>query len=85
MRVDEAFRATFATGALGMVVGGRVEQGAITNGDDVEIRGRGRRKKAKVFEVDTLEGSGAQGERVRLLVEDVTEDDVKWGDIVERV
>ena len=85
MRVDEAFQAVFITGALGMVVGGRVEQGTITNGEDVEIRGRGRRKKAKVFEVDTLEGSGVQGERVRLLMEDLTEDDVKWGEIVERV
>lgn len=85
MRVDEAFQTTFATGALGMVVGGRVEQGTITNGDDVEIRGRERRKKAKIFEVDTLEGSGAEGERVRLLVEDVTEDDVRWGDLVEKV
>ncbi len=80
MRVDKAF-----TDALGMVVGGRVEQGTITNGDDVEIRGRGRRKKAKVFEVDTLKGSGGQGERIQLLIEDLTEDDVKWGDVVEKV
>lgn len=85
MRVEEAFQATFTTGALGMVVGGTVEQGTIRNGDEVEIRGYQGTKRAKVFEVDTLTGSGAAGEKVRLLVEDVTEDDVKSGDIVERV
>lgn len=85
MRVEEALQATFITGALGMVVGGRVEQGNIQNGDEVEIRGYRGTRRAKVFEVDTLNGSGGQGERVRLLIEDLTEDDVKWGDIVERV
>ncbi len=85
MRVEEVFEALFASGTLGMVVGGRVEQGTIRNGDEVEVRGRGRSRRAKVFEVDTLTGSGAAGERVQLLIEDLTEDDVRWGDIVERV
>jgi len=85
MRVEEVFRALFASGTLGMVVGGRVEQGTIRNGDEVEVRGRGRSRRAKVFEVDTLTGSGAAGERVQLLIEDLTEDDIRWGDIVERV
>ena len=83
MRVEEAFRATFTTGALGMVVGGTVEQGTIRNGDEVEIRGYRGTKRAKVFEVDTPTGSGAAGEKVRLLIEALTEDNVKWGDIVE--
>jgi len=85
MRVDEVFQATLSTGALGMVVEGTVEHGTIRNGDDVQIRGRGRTRNAKVFEVDTLKGSGAQGERVRLLIEDLTENDVKVGDLVEKV
>ena len=85
MRVEEAFRATFTTGALGMVVGGTVEQGTIRNGDEVEIRGYQETKRARVFEVDTPNGSAAQGERVRLLIEDLTENDVRLGDIVERV
>lgn len=85
MRVEEAFQATFTSGALGMVVGGTVEQGTIRNEDEVEIRGYQGTKRAKVFEVDTLKGSAAPDERVRLLIEDLTEDDVKLGDIVERV
>ena len=85
MRVEGAFQATFTSGALGMVVGGTVEQGTIRNGDEVEVRGYRSTKRAKVFEVDTPMGSAAQGERIQLLIEDLTEDDVRWGDIVERV
>ena len=85
MRVEEAFRATFVTGAQGMVVGGRVEQGAIGDGDWVEIRGRRHSKKVRIFEVDTLKKSGAPGERVRLLMEELTEDEARRGDIVEKV
>lgn len=85
MRVEYAFQATFATGALGMVVEGSVEQGTIQSGDEVEIRGYRGTKRAKVFQVDTATGSAAAGEKVRLLIEDLTEGDVMLGDIVERV
>jgi len=85
MRVDEAFQATFASGALGMVVGGTVEQGTIRNGDEVEIRRYQSTKRARVFEVDAPTGFGAAGEKIRLLIEDLTERDVMLGDIVERV
>ena len=51
----------------------------------MEIRGYRGTKRAKVFEVDTPMGSGAAGEKVRLLIEALTEDDVKRGDIVERI
>ena len=85
MRVDEAFPATFITGAQGMVVRGRVKQGTIRIGDEVEIRGLGRTRRAKVFEVDSLKGFGIPSERVPLLIEDLTKDDVKPGDKVEGV
>jgi len=84
MRVEEAFQATFASGALGMVVEGTVEQGTIRDGDEVEIRGYRGTKRAKVFEIDAPEGFAA-GDNIRLLIEDLTERDVMLGDIVERV
>ena len=60
--------------------------GAIVgNRDEVEIGGYRGTKRAKVFEVDTTTGSGVAGEKVRLLIEALTEDDVKRGDIVERI
>lgn len=85
MRVEEAFQATFASGVLGMVIGGTLEQGTIRSGDWVEIRGYLGTKRAKVFEVDTLTGSGVVGEKVRLLIEGVTDNDVMLGDILERL
>jgi translation elongation factor EF-Tu-like GTPase len=85
MPVEEVFQATLVTGAIGIVLGGTVKQGSIRKGDDVEVRGRSHTRKVKVFDVDALKGSGAPGEKIRLLMEDLTHDDVIWGDIVKQV
>lgn len=77
MQVVELFNVTLETGASGIVVEGEVQQGSIQKGDDVQIIEKRHMRKAKVFDVVTLNGSGDHGKRIRLALEDVTEDDAK--------
>lgn len=85
MQVTGAAEAVkFATGAIGVTVKGRVYQGTIQNGDEVEIKGPGRTRRARVFDVP--DGLGVPGKEVRLALEGVTEtSDVSVGDVVEKV
>jgi len=77
MQVVEQFEVTLETGASGIVVEGRVQQGSIQKGDDVQIIEKRHMRKVKVFDVDTLNGSGGHGKIIRLTLEDVTEGDAK--------
>jgi len=84
MQVREVSGATFETGATGVLIEGRVEQGIVRNGDEVEIKGRGATRRAKV-EVDDPKGFAVSGEKVLLFVEDLTDNDISEVDVVEGV
>ena len=84
MQVREVHGATFETGATGVFIEGRVEQGIVRNGDEVEIKRRGVTRKVKV-EVDDTKGFAVPGEEVYFLIEDLSGDDISKGDVVEGV
>ena len=77
---------TSEAGATGVLIDGRVEQGIVRNGDEVEIKGRGATRMAKV-EVDDPKGFAVPGEEVLLYVEGLTggDIDIEKGDVVEKV
>ena len=82
MQVQNRRLVTFADGEAGVEVSGIVEQGTIRDGDEVEIKGRGGTRRAKVFEVVSRRGSGVAvtGQDVRLAI--VTKEKVRDGDII---
>ena len=79
-----AMAVKFTTGEIGVIIKGGVHQGTIQNGDEVEIKGPGGTRRAKVFDVP--DGLGVPGKEVRLALEGVTEiSDVSVGNVVEKV
>ena len=85
MRVQNRRLVTFADGEAGVEVSGIVEQGTIRDGDEVEIKGRGGTRRAKVCEVVSPKGAGSGVAGQHLLLGIVTKDKVKDGDVIEGV
>lgn len=84
MQIRDVAGATFETGATGVLIEGRVEQGTIRNGDEVETKGHGATKRFR-FEADTPKGFAVPGEAIYFLIEDLKGDDISEGDVVEKV
>lgn len=86
MQVQEVSTATFSkTGATALVIEGRVEQGTIRNGDEIQISGPQGTRRAKVF-LPTRQELGIPGKKVRIAIEGLTKrGDVRKGDLVEKV
>ena len=81
MKVEDVFMIR----GRGTVAVGRIEQGALSTGDEVDIQGRGGTKRAVVAGLEmlhkTLNQVGA-GDNVGVLLKDVSKDDVQRGDML---
>jgi elongation factor Tu len=81
MKIEDVF----AIRERGTVAIGRIEQGTLSPGDEVDIQGSGGSKRAVVTGVEMfhkmLNQAGA-GDNVGVLLKDIGKDDVKRGDML---
>jgi translation elongation factor EF-Tu-like GTPase len=68
------------TGEAGLFIYGKIEQGTVRRGDEVKIKGQHR-----VLFVESAKGYGIPGETTGLVIEGLTIDGIKRGDVIEGV